>query len=1322
MKSSLLLCLSLITYNAVGQNNINTFDNRGQLIQQNKDVTTQTWDIDNNQNFTSQKITNSSVTIDLQNTVVSVSSITIVAGNTITVNTSIYNSGGGTANSSLFKYFLSSNTALDAGDVQLDSTGINGLTGGNTYNLGNKQLTIPSNTTNGMYYILFVADALNQVTESNENNNVAYQQIIVASCTNAITINAVPTPANCGVNNGIITLNPSGGTSPYQYSIDGGVIYSSQNAFNNLAPTTYAVKVKDLTGCTATQNVTIINAGNVTPIAAFTPTVNANAVSVQNTSTNATAYLWNFGDGNTLNTLHGTHIYSAQGTYNICLTAGNACASIQNCQQVSVTSSISGSTSNIFAKIFKNNGKEILLNDVCQSQTDSGFYIGGNYDGDYPVYGQITKNGEMLWSKELNATAFYGLSIMQIEPFGSGYLIQVGDKNLVMIDKDGIVQWTRVLNNYGLIKIFPQATLVCGLGANTNTLVIQKINQNGGLDWSKQYQYQIYGTSTNDSTDLVAEGDITQIGTSYYALALTVRKKYISTSSSSYYSYYDPLLLKIDASGNHQWSKTAGGTLDNYDAPKQIYYDALVNKLFVINESAYQSSYAGLITSHSASNGTSSFCRLYTSGTPYYLGNVNTLNGYNFKWALGNLLFSVDNYLYPASNNAVLVDTQSADVYFNDCFVTKEKGYIGYFTTINNNTNASGLHRGVLKIDSFINSLPCKSVKNVATPANITAYMYSTQIYTPNVSNFSPVITSPNFIANAINMYDSLLCEQKANLCSLATDLTATKQTPCIGEQIVVTRAPQYGTSQWFLNDTLKCTNCGSYSYIFNQPGTYKIKMKIANFYCVDSSELTYSIAPQITASSTTTPTICGGSTGQISILVNGGLPPYQYAIDTVNTYLSSNIFSSLDSGHYVIKIIDDYGCVKTISDTIHRAMSNMSLQVRTTHPSCNGYADGEISVLSDGGTAPYSYSWSNSATTNSITGLSQNSYTVIVTDANSCLASQTIALNNPPKLELDSLIATDDICLDSVGTALAIATGGTPPYAYAWSNGGVDSFQHNLWPGDYIISVFDNNGCMIRDTVTVDTASAPSPAPLITPALTHLCQGNGVTLQSSYAGGSHQWYNNGVLIPNGLSDSYYTTTGDTFTVAYTNIDGCTSISQPSIVIVHPLPPVPTVSFSNDTLYSSVQDTGYNYQWYLYGINNPIAAATNYYHKATEIGAYFVVITDSNGCQSSSQFFGVPVLGVEQIFTSHSFTSDTIIVYPNPTTGNVMIATHTFDDAPIDVAITDILGKKLASYTIIPKNKYGYMKINIAGHASGVYMFTFSRGGSHWQSIRAIKK
>src|SRR5690606_10179804 len=104
----------------------------------------------------------------------------------------------------------------------------------------------------------------------------------------------------------------------------------------------------------------------------------------------------------------------------------------------------------------------------------------------------------------------------------------------------------------GLIKIFPQATLVCGLGANTNTLVIQKINQNGGLDWSKQYQYQIYGTSTNDSTDLVLEGDITQIGTSYYALALTVRKKYISTSSSSYYSYYDPLLLKIDASGNHQ--------------------------------------------------------------------------------------------------------------------------------------------------------------------------------------------------------------------------------------------------------------------------------------------------------------------------------------------------------------------------------------------------------------------------------------------------------------------------------------------------------------------------------------------------------------------------------------------------------------------------------------------------------------------------------------------------------------------------------------------------------------------------------------------------
>ena len=85
---------------------------------------------------------------------------------------------------------------------------------------------------------------------------------------------ATPNAASCGANNGVISIgNLSGGTAPYQYSIDGGTTWQASNVFNGLAAGPYTVQVKDAPGaCNITLSVTVASAGNLAATVAASPT------------------------------------------------------------------------------------------------------------------------------------------------------------------------------------------------------------------------------------------------------------------------------------------------------------------------------------------------------------------------------------------------------------------------------------------------------------------------------------------------------------------------------------------------------------------------------------------------------------------------------------------------------------------------------------------------------------------------------------------------------------------------------------------------------------------------------------------------------------------------------------------------------------------------------------------------------------------------------------------------------------------------------------------------------------------------------------------
>lgn len=135
---------------------------------------------------------------------------------------------------------------------------------------------------------------------------------------------------------------------------------------------------------------------------------------------------------------------------------------------------------------------------------------------------------------------------------------------------------------------------------------------------------------------------------------------------------------------------------------------------------------------------------------------------------------------------------------------------------------------------------------------------------------------------------------------------------------------------------------------------------------------------------------------------------------------------------------------------------------------SCNGFADGEITVTITGGHPEYYYSlnggatWSATAFSSPFTvkGLSPNSYSVIIKDANGCISapSETVTISQPEALSVSTTETLVDYSSGIIVTA--IANGGTSPYSYLWSNGKTSSTIKDLTSGKYSVEITDKYGC----------------------------------------------------------------------------------------------------------------------------------------------------------------------------------------------------------------------------------------------------------------------
>lgn len=213
----------------------------------------------------------------------------------------------------------------------------------------------------------------------------------------------------------------------------------------------------------------------------------------------------------------------------------------------------------------------------------------------------------------------------------------------------------------------------------------------------------------------------------------------------------------------------------------------------------------------------------------------------------------------------------------------------------------------------------------------------------------------------------------------------------------------------------------------------------------------------------------------------------------------------------------------------------------------------------------------------------------------------------------------------------------------------------------------------------------------------------------------SWQWYFQGATPdtstlqnPTGI---YYPAYG-TFDVKLVacNTNGCDSLYLPAFITEYQLPPSPVITQSGDTLLCT---PAYSYQWH--NLNGPIPGATDYKFIAVDPGTYFIVITDSLGCSSSSNY--LVVTGLNDPFLNRG-----ISVFPNPASDDILISFIQLKQGDITFQLHDLSGRSLIQKTFHNLDAgTNTILISLSVLHSGLYFCQISQNNDS-KAFKLVKK
>ncbi|MGB4399525.1 MAG: PKD-like domain-containing protein [Daejeonella sp.] len=317
-------------------------------------------------------------------------------------------------------------------------------------------------------------------------------------------------------------------------------------------------------------------------------------------------------------------------------------------------------------------------------------------------------------------------------------------------------------------------------------------------------------------------------------------------------------------------------------------------------------------------------------------------------------------------------------------------------------------------------------------------------------------------------------------------------------------------------------TNSYNFQVSATTTKTYTIQ-SVSDAFCANSgtgtATITQPTAPISATSSATNVTCFGAANGSITFTaILGGSGAYGYSIDGGATWQTNPTFAGLAPGSYNLQIRDaaNTNCVFIFNDAVSITQPLAPLAAAFANPVnilCFGESTGSASVLVSGGTAPYTYLWSNGVTTAEITNVPAGTYSVNVSDANGCSlgSAMSVTITQPAFALNASAISTNVTCSGGNDGSITITNsiGGSGSYEYSinggasWQTGTVFS---NLAAAAYNIRIRDASAqsCIYIVDTSFNIAQ-PAPLNAVAAATDITCFGSsdGTITFSNMSGGS---------------------------------------------------------------------------------------------------------------------------------------------------------------------------------------------------------------------------
>jgi len=372
----------------------------------------------------------------------------------------------------------------------------------------------------------------------------------------------------------------------------------------------------------------------------------------------------------------------------------------------------------------------------------------------------------------------------------------------------------------------------------------------------------------------------------------------------------------------------------------------------------------------------------------------------------------------------------------------------------------------------------------------------------------------------------------------------------------------------------------------------------------------------------------CGDSNGGIQVTPGGGTLPFTYSWTTGPVAIGdTNRVENLPTGNYRVRLTDANGCFIEENIQVGGPTATLSASGTVTDVECTGEDNGMINLAIAGGFEPYSFAWSNGATTQNINNLTAGGYTVTITDSKVCTYTQNFEVGTRSNLAVSIEVTK------SAPNAEATATvsGGVEPYTYEWCNGQDGPNGTGLEEGNCSLTVIDALGCTIVQNFEIVLDN-----PIATVSAASAISCNGLTdgsLQVDVAGGkpgyTYAWSNGGTTntIANiGAGNYSVTVTDDAGNEGITSFD---FVGPPAIIIDLSDPIVP--SCDNDGVIS-ISVSGGTMPYKEIKWSNDVVGLRN---EGLRAGEYGVIVTDQNDCTAEENFRITTDAGCVECYTSN---------------------------------------------------------------------------------------